>query len=264
MSNIVLIIKSDLSIAPKFFILKYLPLSSSTTDITENLVPIPRAPHSLSSVNLHVHEIDDGNEIQMPIKRHSSFQFHDKSWDSVSGLNSEGLNPHYNVITSLSSSDTSSGSSSGTGSRSSSSLSSSSSSSNNSSSGSRVSSVDKSSSSSSISHSVESKIIDIDAVQLITTLEDAPHGKKEQKERAGSSSRNTRSRSRLNDSTMSAVLGSPTPVTHDITKPSAKKQTRKRSLSTSSQKIETSSSVKAMRSVSRKSRKENVMEVPDP
>lgn len=192
----------------------------------------------------------------MPNKRHSSFQFHDKSWDSVSGLNSEGLNPHYNVITSVSSSESSSGS------RSSSTLSSSSSSSINSSSGSRGSSVDKSSSSS-ISHSVESKIIDIDAVQLTTTLEDALHGQKEPKERAGGSSRKTRSRSRMNDSTMSAVLGSPTPVTQDITEPSAKKQTRKRSLSTSSQKVETSS-LKEMRSVSRKTKKESVMEVPDP
>ena len=219
------------------------------TDITENLVPIPRAPHSLSSVDLCLHEIEDSDKargVDRPLKRHSSFQFHDKSWDSVIGLNFEGLDPRCNVITSLSSRSS--------GSRSSSSISSSSS--DCCSSGRMSRSRGRSSG---VSHIVKGEAVD--TAQHTMTLEDVSR-EKDQVEMGGCSRINTRSRSRLNESIISNDPGSPLPFRDDNAEPSVKKQRRKRSLSTNGLKVEAAS--RAVKPASSRIRNKSTSAAPGP
>lgn len=211
----------------------------SLTDITENLIPIPRAPHSLSSVNLHVHEIENGDESSgsdRPLKRHSSFQFHDKSWDSSIGLSAEVPDPLCHVITSSSSSSCRSSISSSGGS---------------STSGSSRSSRTSQSGSSDVS----------DTAQDTTTLQDDPQEKDQGKER-DVSRRNTRSTTRTNDATMTTDLQSSSLAAQDTAEPPANKQTRKRSLSTKGTVAE--APIKATRPASRRIKKGAITEIPDP
>lgn len=212
----------------------------SLTDITENLIPIPRAPHSLSSVNLHVHEIENGDESSgsdRPLKRHSSFQFHDKSWDSSIGLSAEVSDPLCHVITSSSSSSCrSSISSSGGGS--------------------------STSGSSRSSRTSQSGSSDVSETALDTTTLQDPHQEKDQGKKRDVSRRNTRSTNRTNYTTMTSDLQSSSLAAQDTAEPPAKKQTRKRSLSTKG--TEAEAPIKATRPASRRIKKGAITEIPDP